>query len=106
MPRSASGCWMMTAATQDFVNQVRTIDAFVGPDAEGNPAGVLLLEKAWGADAMLTIAKRIGHAETAFVVPRSGADYDLRWFTPAAEVPLCGHATLASAWVLWNVAGK
>ncbi|HEX9816715.1 MAG TPA: PhzF family phenazine biosynthesis protein [Candidatus Thermoplasmatota archaeon] len=93
---------MTTSAALDLVKQCRTIDAFVGPDAQGNPAGVLVLDEPLADRAMRDVARRMGHAETAFLVPRSPGEYDLRWFTPAAEVRLCGHATLASAWTLWN----
>lgn len=96
---------MVATTAVDLVKQCRTVDAFVGPDAKGNPAGVLLLERPLTAEAMLGIAKTMGHAETAFLVRRQPGEYDLRWFTPAAEVPLCGHATLASAWMLWNQVG-
>lgn len=75
------------------------VDAFTPRAFGGNPAGVCLLD-AWLPDAtMQTIAFENGLAETAFLVPE-GAGYDLRWFTPAVEVDLCGHATLAAAHVL------
>ena len=77
------------------------VDAFARHVFEGNPAAVVPLES-WLADArMQAIAQENNLAETAFFVHRSGADYDLRWFTPTTEVPLCGHATLASAWVIF-----
>lgn len=67
----------------------------------GNPAGVCLLEGDWlPAEMMQQIAHENNLAETAFLVKRDG-DFDLRWFTPAIEVDLCGHATLASAHVLF-----
>jgi PhzF family phenazine biosynthesis protein len=74
------------------------IDAFASRAFEGNPAAVMPLD-AWLDDATLqAIAMENNLAETAYIVPRSDgvADYDLRWFTPAIEVELCGHATLAS----------
>jgi len=77
------------------------VDAFAGAVFRGNPAGVCLLN-AWLDDAtLLNIAAENKHSETAFLVAR-GADYDLRWFTPATEVDLCGHATLASAFVVFS----
>ncbi len=78
-----------------------TIDAFTSERFRGNPAGVCLLdeprEEAW----MRSVAAEMKHSETAFV---SGADgkYSIRWFTPAVEVALCGHATLASAHALYE----
>ena len=75
------------------------IDAFTQERFRGNPAAVLVLE-AYPDDAtMLAIAAENNLAETAFVVP-DGGHYHLRWFTPRLEVPLCGHATLASAAVV------
>jgi PhzF family phenazine biosynthesis protein len=72
------------------------IDAFATRLFTGNPAAVIPLER-FEADAVLqAIAAENNLAETAFIVPEGG-DYRLRWFTPTAEVPLCGHATLASA---------
>jgi PhzF family phenazine biosynthesis protein len=77
------------------------IDAFASKRFAGNPAAVVPLAE-WLPDAtMLAIAAENNLAETAFFVPH-GDDYAIRWFTPAVEVPLCGHATLASAWVVLN----
>jgi predicted PhzF superfamily epimerase YddE/YHI9 len=77
------------------------VDAFTGHPFGGNPAGVCLLER-WLPDAMLQqIASENNLSETAFVV-RRGSGWDLRWFTPAVEVDLCGHATLAAAFVLFT----
>ena len=78
------------------------VDAFADKPLTGNPAGVMPLER-WLDDAtMQAIAAENNLAETAFLVASDGkdADYDLRWFSPEAEVPLCGHATLASGHVL------
>jgi PhzF family phenazine biosynthesis protein len=72
------------------------IDAFTGRQFAGNPAAVLLLESFLPDRALQAIAEENNLAETAFVVA-DGADYRIRWFTPTTEVPLCGHATLASA---------
>lgn len=60
----------------------------------------MLLDAPASAEWMQSVAAELRHSETAFVVPRADGAYDLRWFTPAAEVRLCGHATLASAHVL------
>jgi PhzF family phenazine biosynthesis protein len=76
------------------------VDAFTSELFAGNPAGVCILS-AFPADTILqNIAAENRHSETAFVVPRSDGDFDLRWFTPTIEDDLCGHATLASAYVL------
>jgi PhzF family phenazine biosynthesis protein len=77
------------------------VDAFASKPFAGNPAGVCPL-KHWLADAtMQNIAAENNLSETAFFVPR-GSDYELRWFTPMVEIDLCGHATLASAFVLFS----
>ena len=55
-------------------------------------------DEAW----MRNVAREMNLAETAFLKPRNDGSFDLRWFTPAVEVDLCGHATLASAHVLWE----
>lgn len=76
------------------------VDAFTARPFGGNPAAVCPLE-AWLPDATLqAIAAENNLSETAFFVRRPDGDFDLRWFTPAAEVDLCGHATLASGHVL------
>lgn len=79
------------------------IDAFADAPFTGNPAAVMRLD-AWLDDAtLLAIAQENSLSETAFAVPLpagSGADHELRWFTPACEVALCGHATLASGHAL------
>jgi PhzF family phenazine biosynthesis protein len=78
------------------------IDAFADKIFTGNPAGVCPLTQ-WLPDALMqAIAAENNVAETAFFVPRAGEsnEFDIRWFTPAVEVALCGHATLASAHVL------
>jgi len=77
------------------------VDAFASAPFTGNPAAVMPLD-AWLADEILqSIAMENALSETAFTVPDGeGADYELRWFTPATEVVLCGHATLAAGHVL------
>ncbi len=78
------------------------IDAFASRVFAGNPAAVVPLDT-WIDDATLQgIATENNLAETAFLVGGPG-EYEIRWMTPAAEVDLCGHATLASAWVVFNV---
>ena len=77
------------------------IDAFTDRPFAGNPAAVCLLPAPRDAGWMQQVASEMNLAETAFLVRRA-AGFDLRWFTPAAEVDLCGHATLASAHLLWE----
>jgi PhzF family phenazine biosynthesis protein len=76
------------------------VDAFTGELFAGNPAGVCILSAFLADSIMQKIAAENRHSETAFVVPRADGDFDLRWFTPTVEDDLCGHATLASAYVL------
>ena len=79
------------------------VDAFADRPFNGNPAAVCLLPAEREAAWMQHVAREINLSETAFLVGRGGGDgYDLRWFTPTNEVDLCGHATLASAHVLWE----
>ncbi|MDW8807621.1 PhzF family phenazine biosynthesis protein [Streptomyces scabiei] len=83
--------------------RIRIVDAFTDRPFSGNPAGVLLLD-AFPEDSRLQdVAREVNHAETAFahpLPPGGEADWALRWFTPVAEVAMCGHATLATAHVL------
>lgn len=73
--------------------------AFTDTPSGGNPAGVVLNAAALGDEQMLEIARAIGYSETAFLTERQGAAgaYDVRYFSPEAEVPFCGHATVAAA---------
>lgn len=78
------------------------VDAFTtGKQFSGNPAGICLLNKPADPVWMQNVAMEMNLAETAFLVPQNDG-YDLRWFTPTVEVDLCGHATLASAHVLFE----
>lgn len=76
------------------------IDSFASELFAGNPAGVCIVPSFPAASIMQKIAAENRHSETAFVVARGDGDFDLRWFTPIVEDDLCGHATLASAYVL------
>lgn len=82
------------------------VDAFSSAPFSGNPAGVCLLDEAVSEEWMQSAAAEMNLAETAFLFPevdsQHGECYRLRWFTPRVEVDLCGHATLASAHVLWS----
>ncbi|WP_022823424.1 PhzF family phenazine biosynthesis protein [Hymenobacter norwichensis] len=81
------------------------IDAFSDRPFAGNPAAVCPLPEWLPAETMQAIAAENNLAETAFFVPKTGHEYEIRWFTPAVEVELCGHATLASAHVLYQHLG-
>src|SRR5688500_6122289 len=81
---------------------VYQVDAFRATGFLGNPAGVCVLEAARREAWMQEVAYAMNLSETAFLVPLPGGELHLRWFTPKAEVKLCGHATLASAHVLWE----
>lgn len=82
-----------------FRTPIFQIDAFASRLFTGNPAAVLPMKNFPDDRTMQAVAAENNLAETAFLVPQGG-DYRLRWFTPAVEVPLCGHATLASAAVV------
>ena len=80
------------------------IDAFTSEAFRGNPAAVCLLDRERDASWMQNVAAEMNLSETAFLLPMHDG-YSLRWFTPAVEVALCGHATLASAHALWEEHG-
>ncbi len=77
------------------------VDAFTNQPFSGNPAGVVLLNKDQSEDWMLSVAREMNLSETAFLIGEK-ASYSLRWFTPAIEVDLCGHATLSAAHILYE----
>ena len=81
------------------------IDAFTNTVFGGNPAAVIPLQKWLDTELMQKIALENNLSETVFFIPASNAtaDYEIRWFTPEVEINLCGHATLASAYVLFNI---
>jgi len=85
--------------------QYFVVDAFTDKLFTGNPAGVCLVDGCLDSGTMQSIAAENNLAETAFIVKQEG-HYGLRWFTPVAEVDLCGHATLASAYVIYNFVDK
>ena len=80
------------------------IDTFTGRPFEGNPAAVIPLETWLPDNAMQSIAEENNLSETVFFVPKNSG-FHIRWFTPKIEVELCGHATLAAAYVLYNILG-
>ena len=83
-----------------MIQKIVQVDAFADRPFTGNPAAVCILEKAAEESWMQNVAMEMNLSETAFLYPE-GDDWQLRWFTPAVEVALCGHATLASAHVLF-----
>lgn len=81
--------------------KIYQVDAFCSESFKGNPAAVCVMDQWLPDELMQSIAAENNLSETAFVVP-IGEEYQIRWFTPAVEVALCGHATLASAFVLFT----
>lgn len=77
-------------------------DAFTDIQFKGNPAAICILEKDYDDSILKNIAMEMNLSETAFIKQVSDNEFDLRWFTPETEVSLCGHATLASAHILWE----
>lgn len=79
------------------------VDSFTSVPFRGNPAGVCLLEEELSEIRMFNIAKELGLSETAYLIPRdSQGHYSIRFFSPKMEIPLCGHATLATAKVVFQ----
>lgn len=78
------------------------VDAFAQQAFAGNPAAVCIREQPRSSTWMQQVAAEMNLSETAFLEPAEDGSYHLRWFTPAVEVDLCGHATLASAHILWE----
>jgi len=81
------------------------VDAFTNKLFGGNPAAVIPLKEWLDTELMQKIALENNLSETVFFVPseKKSVDYDIRWFTPAVEIDLCGHATLASAYIVFNI---
>src|SRR5437773_2469857 len=81
------------------------VDAFTNKLFHGNPAAVIPLKQWVADDLMQKLAMENNLSETVFFVPskKKGVDYDIRWFTPGLEINLCGHATLASAYVIFEI---
>src|SRR5512133_3414706 len=82
-------------------SRIVQVDAFTNRPFAGNPAAVCVLQDPKPEQWLRDVAREMNLSETAFLTPRDG-EYDLRWLTPAVEVDLCGHATVASAHVLWE----
>jgi PhzF family phenazine biosynthesis protein len=81
---------------------IHVVDAFTNQPFKGNPAAVCILKKPLDDRSRQDVAREMNLSETAFLEKRADGSYTLRWFTPAVEVDLCGHATLASAHILWE----
>ncbi|MGL1893531.1 MAG: PhzF family phenazine biosynthesis protein [Spirochaetaceae bacterium] len=77
------------------------VDSFTTEAFKGNPAGVMIVDKDFTEKLKQNIAMEMNLSETAFIVP-NGNSFDIRFFTPIDEIPLCGHATLASAFILYE----
>jgi PhzF family phenazine biosynthesis protein len=84
--------------------ELHLVDAFTQAPFRGNVAGVCIPDGPADAAWMQQVAAELNHSETAFLFPE-GENWNLRWFTPTEEVKLCGHATLAAAFVLWETGG-
>src|SRR5438132_11347263 len=84
-----------------MTHTLHVIDAFTNKPFAGNPAAVCMLTEPAEEQWMQLVAREMNLSETAFLHPVEGG-WNLRWFTPAVEVKLCGHATLASAFTLWE----
>src|ERR1035437_1973966 len=97
--RIAKGC--KCGNLQNMGIRIVQVDAFTNQAFAGNPAAVCVLREPAPEDWMRHVAREMNLSETAFLAPRGG-DFNLRWLTPAVEVDLCGHATVASAHVLWQ----
>lgn len=89
-----------------MTTRLTVVDAFTDRPFAGNPAAVCVLDAPAPAGWMQSVASEMNLSETAFCVPRAGTanNFDLRWFTPVAEVDLCGHATLATTHILGGTA--
>src|ERR1700727_3629351 len=81
--------------------RIVTVDAFTDVAFAGNPAAVCVLNEPRSEEWMRNVAREMNLSETAFLLPHEDG-FHLRWLTPAVEVDLCGHATIASAHVLWQ----
>ncbi len=87
---------------KSICESIAVVDAFAERPFAGNPAGVCLLSQPADPEWMQLVARELNLSETAFLSPEDEA-FRLRWFTPTVEVDLCGHATLATAHILWEL---
>lgn len=80
--------------------KINKVSAFSYENSGGNPAGVLINNNMLSEERMLEIAKEVNYSETAFLVPKSNKKFKIRYFSPEMEIPFCGHATIASGYIL------
>lgn len=85
------------------ITSLYLVDAFAPGAFRGNPAAICILPAPQPTEWMQQVAAEMNQSETAFLEQRQGGAFGLRWFTPTTEVELCGHATLASAHILWEI---
>jgi len=90
------------ATVRPMKQRIFVVDAFTDRAFGGNPAAVCILDEPRDDGWRRDVAREMNLSETAFLEKRADGSYTLRWFTPAVEVDLCGHATLASAHILWE----
>lgn len=83
--------------------RIYQVDAFTDVEFKGNPAAICILEKDIEDSVLQNIAMEMNLSETAFIKEIGDNEFNLRWFTPEIEIHLCGHATLASAHILWEI---
>lgn len=97
--------WPLNHITLDMehIFPIYQVDAFTSEPFRGNPAAVCYLMAPRSDEWMQQVAAEMNLSETAFFAPRKDGTFSLRWFTPLAEVDLCGHATLATAHILWAI---
>ncbi len=81
------------------------VDAFTDEPFKGNPAGVMIVDESMTSDLMQNIAMEMNLSETAFIIPDK-REFKIRYFTPATEIPLCGHATLAASHIIYELGLK
>ena len=86
-------------------NTIYQVDAFTDEPFKGNPAGVMIVKGEMTSDWMQNIALEMNLSETAFIIPNE-TGFRIRYFTPTREVPLCGHATLASSHIIYELGLK
>ena len=87
------------------MNTIYQVDAFTAVPFKGNPAGVMIVDEHFPAEKMQQLAMEMNLSESAFIIP-NGKEFRIRYFTPNREVPLCGHATLASGHIIYELGLK
>ena len=87
------------------MNTIYQVDAFTSIPFKGNPAGVMIVNEHFPTEKMQQLAAEMNLSESAFIIPH-GNEFNIRYFTPNREVPLCGHATLASAHMIYELGLK